>query len=126
MITAAFERDQKGSIRSFRVSGHSGYAEAGSDIICAGASTLVYTLANALERICGIDTEYSTRIEEDKGDGNIFVAHYFPNSKEYFFHKVCSTNSISLSYYSSLRIRCRVPSGRGFLISECHDAAPSG
>ena len=55
MITAAIERDQKGSIRSLRVSGHSGYAEAGSDIICAGVSSLCYAAANALEDICGYE-----------------------------------------------------------------------
>ena len=66
MITAAFERDQKGSIRSFRVSGHSGYAEAGSDIICAGVSSLCYAAANALEDICGYDNEEFLVI---RGDG---------------------------------------------------------
>lgn len=31
------------------VSGHAGYAPAGQDIVCAGVSTLVYTLALALD-----------------------------------------------------------------------------
>ena len=63
------------------VNGHSGYAEAGADIVCAGASTLVYTLANSLERICGIDTKYSTRIAEDTGDGNVEAEIVLPEGR---------------------------------------------
>ena len=81
MITVKVVRDQSRKVTGLFVSGHSGYAEAGSDIICAGASTLVYTLANALERICGIDTEYSTRIEEDKGDGNVCAEIIIPEGR---------------------------------------------
>ena len=38
----------------FRASGHSGYAEAGSDIVCAGVSVLGCTCVNALESLLGI------------------------------------------------------------------------
>ena len=35
--------------------GHAGYAEQGKDIVCAGVSTLAYTLINNLDREnCGI------------------------------------------------------------------------
>lgn len=81
MITVKVVRDQSRKVTGLFVSGHSGYAEAGSDIVCAGASTLVYTLANALERICGIDTEYSTRIEEDMGDGNVSAEIIIPEGR---------------------------------------------
>ena len=37
-----------------RISGHSGYAEAGQDIVCAGVSILGCTCVNALESVCGI------------------------------------------------------------------------
>ena len=49
------------------VSGHSGYDEAGKDIVCAAASTLIYTAIGALEDICGFKDFYS--ITED-GDSN--------------------------------------------------------
>ena len=81
MITVKVVRDQSRKVTGLFVNGHSGYAEAGSDIVCAGASTLVYTLANALERICGIDTEYSTRIEEDNGDGNVSAEIIIPEGR---------------------------------------------
>ena len=81
MITVKVVRDNSRKVTGIFVNGHSGYAEAGSDIICAGASTLVYTLANSLERICGIDTEYSTRIAEDKGDGNVSAEIIIPEGR---------------------------------------------
>lgn len=46
------------------MNGHAGYAEEGQDIVCAGASTLLYTLVNSLERVCGLDSEKTTRIVE--------------------------------------------------------------
>jgi uncharacterized protein YsxB (DUF464 family) len=81
MITVRVVRDGSRKVTGLFVSGHSGYAEAGSDIICAGASTLVYTLANSLERICGIDTKYSTRIAEDTGDGNVSAEIVIPEGR---------------------------------------------
>ena len=60
------------------MSGHAGYAEEGSDIICAGASTLIYTLANSLERICGVDAQKISRINEDTGDGDVSAEIIIP------------------------------------------------
>ena len=39
---------------SFKVSGHSGFGEAGSDIVCAAVSTLTITCVNALESVAGV------------------------------------------------------------------------
>lgn len=40
-------------VSSYRLYGHAGYAETGSDIVCAGVSALVLTITNELEG--GID-----------------------------------------------------------------------
>ena len=45
MIRAAFKEDLSG----FTVSGHSGYAEAGSDIVCAAVSSMTFFVCNAIE-----------------------------------------------------------------------------
>ncbi len=71
MITVKIVRDPGRRITGVFMSGHAGYAEEGSDIICAGASTLIYTLANSLERICGIDAQGISKIREDGGDGDV-------------------------------------------------------
>ena len=53
MTTVTFLRDARG-LCGIRVSGHAGYAPAGEDIVCAAASVLITTCANALESVAGI------------------------------------------------------------------------
>ena len=43
--------NQNGRINGFAVSGHSGYAESGKDIVCAGVSSLVYAAINSFDSI---------------------------------------------------------------------------
>ena len=56
MISAVLYRNS-GRYTGFRASGHSGYAEAGSDIICAGVSVLGCTCVNTLESQLGVFAE---------------------------------------------------------------------
>jgi len=53
MITAVLYREE-GRFTGFRARGHSGYAEAGSDIVCAGVSVLGCTCVNSLESLLGV------------------------------------------------------------------------
>jgi uncharacterized protein YsxB (DUF464 family) len=53
MISAALLRDAAG-FTGCRISGHSGYGEEGSDIVCAAVSILGCTCVNALESVCGV------------------------------------------------------------------------
>ena len=57
MIHAAFERDGAGRLTAYRAEGHSDYAEAGYDIVCAAVSVLGATCVNSLEVLCGIEAE---------------------------------------------------------------------
>ncbi|NLO84041.1 MAG: ribosomal-processing cysteine protease Prp [Clostridiales bacterium] len=47
------KRDSSG-ICGLAVSGHSGYGVSGQDIVCAAASVLITTCANALDSVAGI------------------------------------------------------------------------
>jgi len=69
MIIVEIHKDISGQIESLTVSDHSGYAEADSDIICAGASTLVYTAIGAIQDLCGLEDFY--RIEEAADEDSI-------------------------------------------------------
>ncbi len=53
MTTLEVRRDEQG-LRGLKVSGHAGYAKSGGDIVCAAASVLITTCANALESVAGI------------------------------------------------------------------------
>ena len=44
-------------ITGFECRGHAGYAEAGSDIVCAAVSVLTTTCVNALESVAGVVPE---------------------------------------------------------------------
>ncbi len=64
MITAILYR-WNGQYTGYRSEGHSGYAEAGSDIICAGLSILESTCVNAMESL--LDVRVSPKVEEETG-----------------------------------------------------------
>jgi uncharacterized protein YsxB (DUF464 family) len=50
----------KGSVRCILVDGHAGFAEYGSDIVCAAASAIMFTAAGALCEICGAGRSCAT------------------------------------------------------------------
>ena len=52
MIKATFFR-KNGFTEGFVIEGHSGYAEEGSDVICASVSSAAYMAANTLTEIVG-------------------------------------------------------------------------
>ena len=66
MITVIIDRDKATrNIIAIYMSGHSDFGKEGYDIICAGASTLCYTAANALNDICGYDDEKVLRVTDE-------------------------------------------------------------
>ncbi|MBQ8537587.1 MAG: ribosomal-processing cysteine protease Prp [Clostridia bacterium] len=50
-------------IEGFKVTGHSGYGEAGTDIVCAAISILTTTCVNALESVAGVAPQVIQRDE---------------------------------------------------------------
>ena len=52
MTKCEFFRDQE-RITGFSISGHSGYAEAGSDIVCAAISAVVTMAEATINEVCG-------------------------------------------------------------------------
>ena len=63
MISATIYEGENG-YAACRITGHSGQAEAGRDIVCAAVSILGCTCVNALESVCGIAPEIT---ENDAG-----------------------------------------------------------
>ena len=55
MIDVRISRNSEGMINSFIVSGHSGYAEEGHDIVCAAVSTAVQSVALGADEVIGAD-----------------------------------------------------------------------
>ncbi|WP_163653253.1 ribosomal-processing cysteine protease Prp [Listeria sp. PSOL-1] len=42
-------------IISFTMNGHANYAEHGSDLVCAGASSIAFGMVNAISEVCDFD-----------------------------------------------------------------------
>ncbi len=61
-MTEIVLKKENGSIVYFEADGHSGYAEAGRDIVCASLSSVIWCTVNGLENVLGADIDYS---EED-------------------------------------------------------------
>ncbi len=53
MTTVKFVLDGSGNVKQFTVSGHSGYAEEGSDIVCAAVSASVQMLEMQIAHVIG-------------------------------------------------------------------------
>lgn len=56
-----------GEYRSFRCCGHTGFAEAGEDIVCAGVSAIVINTVNCLQDLL----QEKVEVQYDKEDGDI-------------------------------------------------------
>lgn len=54
-------------IRGFHITGHSGFCDEGSDIICASVSSAAYMTANTLTEIIGIHPEIKI------SDGDLYL-----------------------------------------------------
>ncbi len=67
MIKVTVYKTRRHDYVGFDVSGHAGYAEAGSDIVCAAVSALVITAINSIERF----TKDETSCVSDEESGNI-------------------------------------------------------
>lgn len=69
MITAAFDRDRM----TLKVQGHALYADAGKDIVCAGASALVFALTEQMQNMCRAGLVKDVLHSVHKGDYTLHV-----------------------------------------------------
>ncbi|MBQ7900896.1 MAG: ribosomal-processing cysteine protease Prp [Clostridia bacterium] len=60
-------RDKSGNIARIECSGHSGYADEGSDIVCASVTSVIYSALNGIENVLHIAFGYET------GDGYLLA-----------------------------------------------------
>jgi len=67
MISVSFHENSDSKIIGFTLSGHAGYAESGSDIICAAVSALVINAMNSIESFSSDTFTY----DEDEESGFI-------------------------------------------------------
>ena len=59
MITVNLKRKEN-KITGFTVSGHAGWGEEGTDIVCASVSSVVWCTVNGLSEVAGLPCEYES------------------------------------------------------------------
>lgn len=84
MIKVTVCRNKEGCISKVSLSGHAGFAEEGSDIVCAAVSMLVLNTVNAIEEF----TDTGFRCEADEGMGG-FLEISFSDISEDADHDAC-------------------------------------
>lgn len=67
MIEASLYTTAKGELVGFHLTGHSGYAEIGSDIVCAAVSSAAYMTANTITDVIKVPAEVEV------ADGDIML-----------------------------------------------------
>lgn len=67
MTRIDISRDASGNIARIECSGHSGYADEGSDIVCASVTSVIYAALNGIENVLHIAFGYET------GDGYLLA-----------------------------------------------------
>ena len=77
MINVCFYKNESGDICGFEVTGHSGYSEEGSDIICSAVSILVINTVNSIEEFIGEEMDADAN---EKSGGFLKVS--FPRIQE--------------------------------------------
>ncbi len=65
MTKVSLLKAPNGRVYGYEISGHSGYAPSGQDIVCAALSFLGTTCCNSLESVAGVKPQAS--VNEEKG-----------------------------------------------------------
>ena len=73
-----FKRD--GVYYGFKETGHSGYADAGEDIVCSAISAMTMLIVNTVEVAYATDVEYT--IDEDSTDVTVKIPAVLDTSEE--------------------------------------------
>ena len=76
--TVTFLKRSDGALLGYRANGHSGYAEAGADIVCAAISALTQTTLNGLKNVLKAPVMF-----DQDDDGAFIEAILTPEASEY-------------------------------------------
>ena len=77
MIKVNIYRNKNNNIYGFKLSGHAGYSEEGSDIVCSAVTILVFNTVNCIEEFT--EEPFSCDIDEKNGG---FIDYCLPNIKK--------------------------------------------
>ncbi|WP_435164471.1 ribosomal-processing cysteine protease Prp [Paenibacillus glycanilyticus] len=99
MVRINIHRKKSGEICGIEVSGHSGYASAGNDIVCAGVSSLVFTALNSLIEL-GQYTDEELAVDIQKGYTSFHIPEKSIEEQTYIASIIRETTRIGFEQIS--------------------------
>ena len=93
MTTVSFHTEEGGRIVSFEVKGHSGYAEDGSDIVCAAVTSAVRLVECSLNDVLGLGAAVNVNAKDAK------IGFYLPGGLSASVDNTCQTVLTGLMVY---------------------------
>lgn len=105
MIEVTFIQDRDKKISAFEVSGHAGYSESGSDIVCAATSVLVINTINCLDKLT--DVKFETVSDEEAGFINCKLKSYSASADLLLSALIIGLQDIAKEYRDYLKIIIR-------------------
>ncbi len=102
MIKITLFHLKDGTPKGFKIKGHAGYAEQGSDIVCSAVSSAAYLVANTILEIMKIDAEASV-----KEDGEMILdipQESTPKTKEILLGLELHLNELREQYPQNVTI----------------------
>ncbi len=70
MINITLYHSKDGAQTGFNIKGHAGYAQSGSDIVCAAVSSSAYLVANTIIEIMGVKADASI---DENGEMTVLI-----------------------------------------------------
>ncbi len=103
MTEISFYKDSEDQFTGFKCTGHSGYADEGSDIVCAAVSMLTFNFVNSVEKLLGVKT-YVEQREED-AYLNVSIEDYNRSDVQLLFRSLLlGIEEIEKNYKKYLRL----------------------
>lgn len=102
MIKAIFYRSGN-EISGFEISGHSGSAESGFDIICSAVSSAAYMTANTLSEVIGCQTD----AEVSDGYMNISVETKLSDAQQILEGLKLHLEALAADYPNNIKVTLR-------------------
>jgi uncharacterized protein YsxB (DUF464 family) len=93
MVTVKFKVDRDSLYQGFTFTGHAGYAESGSDIVCAAISILSHTFMAGLETL----VKLPLRIQADETNGYLDCSWVNQPDKAEWIQLLVETMRLGLS-----------------------------
>ena len=106
MTKISFDLDKENNYFGFEATGHSGYAEEGSDIVCAGISALLFTFVNSIDELTDADIE--VECDDETGYMKAIVSNYKSEKVQTLFKSLhIGLKGIEDSYKKYLKLTNR-------------------